>query len=230
LDYFFEPPAFSLWVVDRLNVVAIAAFLTTSLVITRQVSRLREMTDEALISIHRKLIDTEERERTRIARELHDDINQRISLVALDLAQLEETPSASVAELSSYIQKLLQRVSEIGADLHTISRGLHCFGLDILGIAASAKSYCVEFAQRQKVEIDFKSHDVPSPLDVPMYRLFTDDDHVKKPNIPTEDIQRRLVNAKQERELRAFAKFISRMGDKNRGLLFHMASKMANRA
>src|SRR5271154_5086879 len=57
LDYFFAPPAFSLWVVDRLNVVAIAAFLTTSLVITRQVSRLREMTDEALLSVHRKLID-----------------------------------------------------------------------------------------------------------------------------------------------------------------------------
>jgi signal transduction histidine kinase len=100
---------------------AIAAFFTTSLVITRQVSRLREMADEALLSIHRKLIDAEERERTRIARELHDDINQRIALMALDLEQLEQTPSESVAEASSYIQKLVQRLSEIGADLHAIS-------------------------------------------------------------------------------------------------------------
>jgi signal transduction histidine kinase len=175
LDYFFAPPAFSLWVADPLNVVATAAFLTTSLVITRQVSRLREMTDKALLSIHRKLIDAEERERTRIARELHDDINQRISLVALDLAQLEQTPSESVAEVSSYIQKVLQRLSEIGADLHAISHGLHSSGLDILGIAAAAKSYCREFAKRQKVEIDFKSHDVPSPLpleiSLPLFRV-----------------------------------------------------------
>src|SRR5277367_1492671 len=75
LDYFFAPPAFSIWVADPLNVVAIAAFLTTSLVITRQVFRLREMTDEALSSVHRKLIEADEREHTRIARELSEDIN-----------------------------------------------------------------------------------------------------------------------------------------------------------
>lgn len=67
-------------------------------------------------------------------------------------------------------------------------------------------------------------------LEIPMYRFFTDDNHVKKPNIPAENIQRRPANAKQERELRAFAKCFSRMDDKNRGLLIHMASKMAKRA
>jgi hypothetical protein len=63
-----------------------------------------------------------------------------------------------------------------------------------------------------------------------MYRLFTDDAHVEKPNIPAEVIPRRAANSKQERELRAFAKHLSRMDDKDRGFLFHMASKMANRA
>jgi transcriptional regulator with XRE-family HTH domain len=66
-------------------------------------------------------------------------------------------------------------------------------------------------------------------LEVPMYRLFTDEDHVKKPNIPAEDRPSRAANSKQERELRAFAKYFSRMRDKDRGLLIHMASKMANR-
>jgi len=67
-------------------------------------------------------------------------------------------------------------------------------------------------------------------LEVPMYRFFTDDDHVKKPNVPAEERLSRAANSKQERELRAFAKFISRMRDKDRGLLIHMASKMASRA
>jgi transcriptional regulator with XRE-family HTH domain len=67
-------------------------------------------------------------------------------------------------------------------------------------------------------------------LEVPMYRLFTDEDHVKKPNIPAEDTRRRTANSKQEREVWAFAKYFSRMRDKDRGLLIHMASKMANRA
>jgi transcriptional regulator with XRE-family HTH domain len=67
-------------------------------------------------------------------------------------------------------------------------------------------------------------------LQIPMYRFFTDDDHVKKPNIPAE---RRLSGAawsKQGSELRTFAKYFLRMDDKDRGILFHMASTMAKRA
>ena len=67
-------------------------------------------------------------------------------------------------------------------------------------------------------------------LEVPMYRLFTDDEHVKKPNIPTEAIRSRAANSKKDSELRTFAKLLARMSDERRGLLFHMASKMANRA
>jgi transcriptional regulator with XRE-family HTH domain len=67
-------------------------------------------------------------------------------------------------------------------------------------------------------------------LEVPMYRLFTDEDHVKKPNLPLESIRSRRVNSKQDREHRAFAKLFSRMDNKSRGLLIHLASKLANRA
>ena len=67
-------------------------------------------------------------------------------------------------------------------------------------------------------------------LEIPTYRLFTDDAHVKKPNIPLQDIPNRAVTTKEDREIQAFAKLFSRMDDKKRGLLFHMASKMANRA
>jgi transcriptional regulator with XRE-family HTH domain len=67
-------------------------------------------------------------------------------------------------------------------------------------------------------------------LEVPAYRLFTDEARVKKPNLPAEAIHSGRMNLKQDRELRAFAKYISRMDDKSRGLLIRMASKMANRA
>ena len=67
-------------------------------------------------------------------------------------------------------------------------------------------------------------------LEVPMYRLFTDEDHIKKPNIPVQSTPSRAVNSKQDRELRALAKLLARMSDRSRGLLLHMMSKMANRA
>lgn len=66
-------------------------------------------------------------------------------------------------------------------------------------------------------------------LEVPMYRLFTDDEHVKKPNIPVLNGEP-TQNKRQDAKLRPFAKALSRMKDKDRGLLLHMASKMANRA
>jgi transcriptional regulator with XRE-family HTH domain len=66
-------------------------------------------------------------------------------------------------------------------------------------------------------------------LEVPMYRLFTDAAHVEKPNIPVSKTET-ASNKRQDSELRPFAKALSRMNDKDRGLLLHMASKMANRA
>jgi transcriptional regulator with XRE-family HTH domain len=67
-------------------------------------------------------------------------------------------------------------------------------------------------------------------LEVPMYRLFTEEEHVKKPNIPAEVISRRAGNPKNERVFRAFAKLFARVNDKDRRLLYHMASKLAKRA
>jgi len=67
-------------------------------------------------------------------------------------------------------------------------------------------------------------------LEVPMYRLFTNDEHVQKPNIPAEAIRSRAANSKKDNELRTFAKLLARMSDERRGLLFHMASKMAKRS
>ena len=66
-------------------------------------------------------------------------------------------------------------------------------------------------------------------LEIPMYRLFTDDEHVKKPNIPISNGEP-ARNKKQDAQLRPFTKALARMNDKDQRLLLHMASKMANRA
>jgi signal transduction histidine kinase len=175
---YIAPPAFSFRVDDPLDVVAIIAFLITSVTVARLVSKLRKMANDARFSVHRKLIDAEEREYTRIATELNEDINQRIAVVALNLEQLDElerNPSKSVGEVSTHIQELWKNLSEIGADLHALSHRLRSSNLEYLGLEAAAKTFCREFAAHQKVDIDFKSHDVPSrlPLEIsfPLFRV-----------------------------------------------------------
>jgi signal transduction histidine kinase len=126
--------------------------------------------EEALACMTRKLIDSQEQERARIGRELHDDINQRLAMLNVELGQLHENPS----EIESRVQDLRKSMAELSNDVQALSHDLHASKLEYLGVVAGMKSWCAEFTERQKMEIDFKT-DVPSalPLDVglPLFRV-----------------------------------------------------------
>jgi PAS domain S-box-containing protein len=115
--------------------------------------------DEALSGMTRKLIESQEQERARIGRELHDDINQRLAMLSLDLEQLQENPS----EVQSRVQELRNQTTELSNDVQAMSHDLHSSKLEYLGVIAGIKSWCKEFGERQRVEIDF-SNDVHSAL------------------------------------------------------------------
>jgi PAS domain S-box-containing protein len=115
--------------------------------------------DEALSDMTRKLIEAQEQERRRIARELHDDINQRLALLVAELEQLRQTPS----DAKDRAEKLREDVIGISTDVQALSHELHSSKLEYLGAVKGMKSLCREFAERQKLEIDFRS-DVSSVL------------------------------------------------------------------
>ncbi len=123
----------------------------------------RKLAETALADVTRKLIGAQEQERTRIGRELHDDIGQRLALLALQLQQLEED-TLILPEVRSRMGECQKQISEIATDIQSLSHELHSGKLQYLGIAAAMRGFCQEFAQQQKVEIDFKAHDVPGPL------------------------------------------------------------------
>ena len=123
----------------------------------------RKLAEAALASVSRRLIEAQEQERSRIARELHDDIGQRLAILAIKLAQLQQSPPNS-SELTSRIGELQKQTSEIAADIQSLSHELHSSRLQYLGIVAAMRGFCREFGEQQKVEIDFKIHDLPVPL------------------------------------------------------------------
>jgi PAS domain S-box-containing protein len=124
----------------------------------------RKEAEEALSNVSRKLIEAHEEERTRIARELHDDINQRLALLEIELEELGLDPPNSVTEVSSRANGLRKRLSEIGIDVQTISHRLHSSKLEYLGIVAAVKSFCKELSDRQKIDINFTYDRVPPSL------------------------------------------------------------------
>lgn len=119
----------------------------------------RKQMEEALSSMSRKLIQSQEQERTRIARELHDDINQRLAMLAIELERLQIDP----LETSSRLQQLREETIAISSDVQALSHELHSSKLEYLGVVSGIKSWCKEFGERQKMEVDFRS-DVSSPL------------------------------------------------------------------
>ena len=110
--------------------------------------------EDALAAMTRKLIESQEQERARIARELHDDINQRLAMLAIEIAQLREHPS----EVENRLEELQNRIGEVSHDVEGLAHDLHSSKLQYLGVVAGIKGWCREFAERQKLEIDFHSN------------------------------------------------------------------------
>jgi PAS domain S-box-containing protein len=121
----------------------------------------RKLAQEALSKVGGRLIEAQEEERTRIARELHDDIVQQLALLANNLALMEQDPPGSTAEIRNRTHEHLKRLREIAADVQALSHRLHSSKLEYLGIVAAAKSFCQELAEQHKVEIDFTHADIP---------------------------------------------------------------------
>jgi PAS domain S-box-containing protein len=124
----------------------------------------RKLAAEALSSVSRRLIEAHEEERTRIARELHDDINQRLALLEIELEQVETTSLGLSAEGSLHIQAFRERLSEVASDVQAISHRLHSSKLEYLGLTSAIRSFCKELSQRQKVEIKFTCDSIPGTL------------------------------------------------------------------
>jgi PAS domain S-box-containing protein len=117
----------------------------------------RKRADHALSNVNRRLIEAQEQERRRIARELHDDIGQRLALLNLEL-------TGSSFESSGDRARLATRVSEIAADIQALSHELHAPRLDLLPMSSNMQRFCEDFATRQQATVRFDCGELPDQL------------------------------------------------------------------
>lgn len=126
--------------------------ITGKSAIARDITQ-RKRAEEVLSGMSRRLIEAQEQERMRIARELHDDINQRLALLAVELEHVRENP----IEPGARLLELQRKIQEIANDVQALSHELHSAKLEYLGAVSGMRSWCREFAERRKIEIEFKS-------------------------------------------------------------------------
>jgi PAS domain S-box-containing protein len=123
----------------------------------------RKRAEDALAGVSGRLITAQEQERTRIARDLHDDIAQRLALLANELQQFRED-SPNLPEARKRVEELEKQTCEIASDIQSLSHELHSSKLEYLGMVPAMRGFCNEFSKQQKLEINFKNHDLPSTL------------------------------------------------------------------
>ena len=108
-----------------------------------------------------RLIEAQELERARIARELHDDISQKVALLELDIKQITQSEAPGLRGKSRIIS---QRAAEIASDLHNMSQELHPATLERLGLVKATQSVCRELGARHHLDIDFVHDHVPQSV------------------------------------------------------------------
>jgi len=124
----------------------------------------RKLAEAALAGMGRKLMEAHEQERTRIARDLHDDINQRIAILSSMLQRILENLSDPSGNARTRITEACEWLAEIGSDIQGISHRLHSSKLEYLGIVTAARGFCQELSAQQRVEIDFRHANIPPNL------------------------------------------------------------------
>jgi PAS domain S-box-containing protein len=121
-----------------------------------------------------RLIDAQEEERRRIARELHDDINQSLALLAIDIEQVANTPP-SISEPAESLHQLSKRAGDISKHVQAISHQLHSSQLELLGLSWAAKNCCEEYTLKQQVKVDYQQNglpaDIPADISLCLFRV-----------------------------------------------------------
>jgi PAS domain S-box-containing protein len=102
-----------------------------------------------LSHLSRRLLHAQEEERRRVARELHDDIGQRLSLLAV---HMQGSPA------------LQEQVSQIATDVQALSHALHSSRLEVLGLRDAARNFCTEFATQHHVHVRCDAEEMPARL------------------------------------------------------------------
>jgi PAS domain S-box-containing protein len=114
-----------------------------------------------LQALTRKLLQAQETERRRIARELHDDLNQSLALLSVEMDLLAQRPPESAAQLSGRMGDLSAQVRQLSSSVHDLSHQLHPSNLEQVGLVAAMRGLCKALAQAHGLEIQFNHYAIP---------------------------------------------------------------------
>ncbi len=113
---------------------------------------------ERLFAVAGRLVDSQEEERRRIAREIHDDFTQRLAVVSMKIGNLAGRDRASTSgELDAGLEDVRESIVAVAGDLRDLSHQLHPTMLALLGLVRSLRALCDEFQRARGIETVFET-------------------------------------------------------------------------
>jgi PAS domain S-box-containing protein len=147
-----------------------AGYIGTAVDITE-----RKLAEEALSTVSQRLIEAHEEERTRLARELHDDIGQQVALLLLRLEVVKQRVEVPMPELGQEIGRAIETATTLAGDVQSLSHRLHSSQLKHLGLEAAARAVCAELSECTTVDVQFHSESplagLPEDVSLCLYRV-----------------------------------------------------------
>jgi len=130
----------------------------------RRAERSLRESREALSKMSQGLIEAQEKERSWIALELHDDINQRLAAVKLQLSLSGKRLPSSIDAAQEGLIIADRQLSELIIGIQTLSRRLYSPSLKHVGLVHAAEALCREFCAAQRTDLEFHSEKIPKNL------------------------------------------------------------------
>jgi signal transduction histidine kinase len=124
----------------------------------------RKALGELELDFNSRLLAAQEHERARIARELHDDVGQRMALLQFNLTRFSGTVNLNPTAHAE-VTELVDMSSQIVSALRSLSHELHPATLDIVGLEIAIKGLCRDFQTQHGLQIQYSSRDVPKQLE-----------------------------------------------------------------
>jgi PAS domain S-box-containing protein len=134
----------------------------------------RDLHDSELArdELSRRVLSAQDAERTRIARELHDDIGQSLAVLKIQMLRAGQPVSGQPEKRHADLVELAAKLDTITHKVSRLSHGLHSSALEFLGLAAAVQSHCFECSQQIGIPVDCQCDDVQKKLDAIMALSF----------------------------------------------------------
>ncbi|MFO0706994.1 MAG: sensor histidine kinase [Nitrospira sp.] len=130
---------------------------------------------EELRALAGQLLTAQEEDRRRLSRDLHDDINQRLAMLAMDLRRAEKDPDSDLHTLQATIRVVSDRLTSISDDVRQMAYRFHPSILDDLGLVKAIRRLIDDFSTRTGVTCSYVHRDptvaLPSELAICLYRV-----------------------------------------------------------